>query len=703
MAKLRRPGPWSIPLLFAVLMASVGAYAYRELEQATRAQLANELETLLQADVKALGVWVETQRSIARAIAGNASLRAPVQALLEGASQSRDPREALRAHPAGAVLQEVLLPETRELGYRNFVVLDRGAMVLADRDGALVGRRLTVGPEHLEALLAGDTVFYRAVRNLTGEGGAALLETTTFHAAAPIRSAAGDVVALLGFAIPSDGAFSEILTVARMGESGETYAFDEQGRMLSQSRFEDQLVALGLLPEDPAARVSSTVQIRDPGGNLLEGHEPGVPLRARPLTRMAADAVTGNSGSDVVGYRDYRGVDVVGAWTWLPNLSMGITTEIDVAEAYVGLYTLRRVFASLAVLLALAALGMALYSVLLGRLQRRFDRARQLGRYRIVEKIGEGGMGKVYRARHALLRRPTAVKVLAAEHANKEAVVRFEREVQSASALTHPNTIAIYDYGHTPDGSFYYAMEYLEGCTVGDLVSDDGAQPEARVVHLMRQTAASLAEAHATGLIHRDLKPSNVMLCRRGGLWDFVKVLDFGLVRSEAQSGDLALTSVDSLTGTPLYMSPEALESPDSMSARSDVYQLGALAYYLLAGEHVFTGNTMVEVLSQHLHSEPEPPSKRLGQPVSPELEELVLACLAKRPEDRPADGAALLEALERGHFAGTWTQREAGIWWEAWQSRHPTPSDGDRAASGSSLPSGWQVDLEGRSRWGRS
>ena len=190
-------------------------------------------------------------------------------------------------------------------------------------------------------------------------------------------------------------------------------------------------------------------------------------------------------------------------------------------------------------------------------------------------------MGKVYRARHALLRRPTAVKLLEAASASGEAVTRFEREVQAASSLTHPNTIAIFDYGRTPEGVFYYAMEFLDGITLGELVGEDGAQPESRVVFIMRQMVESLAEAHAAGMIHRDLKPSNVMLCERGGLRDFAKVLDFGLVRAE-DSDDLTVTSVESLTGTPLYLSPEALESPETVSPRSDVYQLGAIAYYLL-------------------------------------------------------------------------------------------------------------------------
>ena len=284
--------------------------------------------------------------------------------------------------------------------------------------------------------------------------------------------------------------------------------------------------------------------------------------------------------------------------------------------------------------------------------------------------------------------------MLEAERATEEATKRFEREVQAASSLTHPNTIAIYDYGHTPDGAFYYAMEYLEGITITQLVEGDGAQPEARVVHLMKQAAGSLAEAHATELIHRDLKPSNVMLCARGGALDFVKVLDFGLVRGRQE--DVQLTSERSLTGTPLYLSPEAVEAPDTMDARSDIYQLGAIAYYLLVGRPVFQGETLVELLSQHLHAKPTRPSELLGHAVSPDLEALILSCLEKDRELRPRDGASLLLALETCRVAGVWRQADAESWWQEWSLQHADSVD--EGVSSGSLPSGWQIEPGGRS-----
>lgn len=286
----------------------------------------------------------------------------------------------------------------------------------------------------------------------------------------------------------------------------------------------------------------------------------------------------------------------------------------------------------------------------------------QLGQYTLIEKIGEGGMGVVYKANHALLRRPAAVKLLCAERAGEQELRRFEREVQLTSMLTHPNTISIYDFGRTAEGTFYYAMEYVDGFDLQTLVERDGPQPAARVAHILAQLAGALHEAHAAGLVHRDVKPANVMLCRRGGTSDVVKVLDFGLIKQVGATGEGTLSDVHHIVGTPLYLSPEALIAPERVGAHSDLYALGAVGYFLLTGEPPFAGRTLLEVCGQHLHAEPMPPSERLAAPVPRELEQLILACLAKSPEDRPASAAALQSTLTA--LAGGWTEPRASEWW---------------------------------------
>ncbi len=293
---------------------------------------------------------------------------------------------------------------------------------------------------------------------------------------------------------------------------------------------------------------------------------------------------------------------------------------------------------------------------------------RRLGQYTLEEKLGEGGMGVVYRASHAMLRRPTAIKLLLPERAGAEALARFEREVRRTAMLTHPNTVTVFDYGQTTDGVFYYAMELLEGASLEQIVEIDGPQPPERVVYLLDQVAASLAEAHDAGLIHRDIKPGNILVVDRGGISDLVKVVDFGLVkdvRSDAAS-DATITTTDSITGTPHYMAPETVTAPDTVDARTDIYALGAVGYWLLTGTHVFRGNTVMEVLAHHLHTAPEPPSIRMNGPVERDLEKVLLACLAKRPDDRPPSAHALRDQLRACHAAARWTNQRASHWWIA-------------------------------------
>ncbi len=238
--------------------------------------------------------------------------------------------------------------------------------------------------------------------------------------------------------------------------------------------------------------------------------------------------------------------------------------------------------------------------------------------------------------------------------------------------LTHPNTIALYDYGRTDDGFFYYAMEFLEGVTLDRLIKQHGPQPEGRVIHILQQVCASLAEAHAHGLIHRDIKPQNIFLTCRGGIPDFVKVLDFGLVKARDAAGQLELTAANATLGTPLYMSPEAVRNPNAVDERSDLYSLGGVGYELLTGENVFCGLSLGEVMLKQVREPPEPPSARLKRPVSADLEDLLMRCLAKEPSARPASAEALGEAFGRCASSGTWTRRQAQEWWSKQAGGHP-------------------------------
>jgi eukaryotic-like serine/threonine-protein kinase len=329
-------------------------------------------------------------------------------------------------------------------------------------------------------------------------------------------------------------------------------------------------------------------------------------------------------------------------------------------------------FSVVAILLASAG------SRIIYGLRREVRAAMQLGRYTLERKIGEGGMGIVYSAKHALLRRPTAIKLLTPEKMGTGGSARFEREVQHMASLTHPNTAAVYDYGHSADGAFfYYAMEYLGGgVDLEQLVRHHGVQPAGRVVKILVQVCGAIQEAHDRGIIHRDIKPANIILCERGGMLDFVKVVDFGLVKEIDQ--DKATSTTQAILGTPAYIAPEAVTDPASIGPPVDIYAIGAVAYYLLAGKAVFDGATPMAVCIQQATATPKPLSEITTNAIPQELETLVLACLAKSPSDRPASASALAAALRAMHV-DAWSDDDAAAWWKRFASieQLKTTSDG--------------------------
>jgi serine/threonine-protein kinase len=322
----------------------------------------------------------------------------------------------------------------------------------------------------------------------------------------------------------------------------------------------------------------------------------------------------------------------------------------------------------LGVWMVVFAIVAAVVSYVLHGLRVRFRAAAQLGQYKLVSKLGEGGMGIVYEGHHAMLRRPTAVKMLPPERAGEQAIARFEREVRTTSRLTHPNTVAIYDFGRTPEGVFYYAMELLDGVDLAKAVEIGGPMPPGRVIQILRQCAGALAEAHELGLVHRDLKPQNILLCRRGGIPDVAKVVDFGLVKDlDAPGEDAALSRQGTILGTPLHMAPEAILDPSTIDGRADLYALGTIGWFLLVGRPPFEAPTVVAVCAKHLREQPARPSAQLGAPVPTDLETILMRLLEKEPSDRFDGAAALEKALSECADADSWSRADADGWW----SRH--------------------------------
>ena len=320
----------------------------------------------------------------------------------------------------------------------------------------------------------------------------------------------------------------------------------------------------------------------------------------------------------------------------------------------------------------------------------------ELGCYRLVEKLDHGGMGEIWRARHRMLARPVAVKLIRPELIGVKSapeatalVSRFRREAEATAALHSPHTVSLHDFGVTPEGAFYYVMDLLDGLDLETLVRRFGPVPPERAVHLLAQACDSLAEAHASGLVHRDVKPANIVACRWGLKWDFVKVLDFGLVKARWNLGeDEHLSSEGTIAGTPAYMAPEAALGGREIDASVDLYGLGCVAYWLLTGQQVFAGRTPVEVLLHHVKTPPVPPSERCGRPVPPALEALVLSCLAKEPDERPPSAEWLASRLVELELGERWTPERASAWWEANAPSAPRADAEPHAAP--APPSAW-------------
>lgn len=679
---------WLWPVLASVGLGLLGWFVHASVERALKAKMAAELQTILNADVSALKIWFKAQEATVVTLASDARVRAAVERLVALAAKEGTNDAVLVFSPELAGLREYLKPALKVQGYLGFIVANRQHRVLAAFDDSFVGKRaMAVHEEFLKVAFAGRPLVSRPFndpRLLADENGVLKTGLPMMYAAAPIRDERDEIIAVLGVRMRPELGFTEILGIARAGESGETYAFDRSGLLLSKSRFDDDLKAAGLMTDRPDSRSILNVEVRDPGIDLRKGRRPDKPRHEQPLTKMAQSAVAGHSGVEVNGYRDYRGVPAVAAWTWLEPYGIGIATKCDAEEAYRPLKILRRAIWGLLGLLALSAAVIFVFLRMIQRLdlaaRKAALQAKKLGQYALGEKIGSGANGTVYHAQHALLRRPVAVKLLNLDRTQTGAVARFEREVQVTGRLNHPNTITIYDYGRTPEGIFYYAMEYLDGISLDKLGKVFGPQPDGRVVHILRQVCGSLAEAHSLGLIHRDIKPANIILNRRGGQADVVKVLDFGLAKAVDAAQEVELTAADSIVGTPLYLAPEGVERPEELDARSDLYALGAVGYFLITGKPLFEYRNLRDVLVNQVKTMPVTPSERLGRPVDPELERILMQCLAKDPAGRPRTAAALESALARCPSAGAWGARESEAWWNRFRA---APAEESPAAGG--------------------
>lgn len=680
----------AVPIILAALLVVVAILAGNALERTIRTALEEHLTTMRDASVAALELWMESEQDFAAAWARAEGLADEVEALAAVAVAADDPHAAVLASPTHQQVLQTLRPATENGEYDGFVIVDAsGRIIASDPQRQLVGEQLTVtGLATLDQVLDGHSVVLRPYRVADLIEGVqphsqdsdqfAIPVSRVMLAAAPVHKD-GKVIAVLAFRIDPAQDFTDILSVPRTGDTGGTYALNRDGYMLNRSRHLDELRSLRFVPRD-SPDTAYAIRLRDPGGDITAGHRSDTAIQDQPLTHMAGQVAAGNEGFNVQGYRDYRGIPVVGAWTWLDDYDLGVASEMDRAEAYRIAHQARTAF------LALICLLVGMSGIIFGAtwamrsLLHRIDQVVQLGQYKIVDRIGEGATGSVYLARHSMLQRPTALKILKPDALSRENIARFEQEVKMTSKLTHPNTVEIYDYGRSPDGTFYYAMEYIRGITIDKLINMEGAVPPARIIFILRQVCGSLEEAHDAGLVHRDIKPPNIMVCQRGMLSDVVKVLDFGLVKDVGT--DMHLTQSDIVGGTPPYIAPERLRDPKLVDPRSDLFSIGAIAYAMLAGQEIFSGDSPMEVCSRVLSESPPLPSLVLGgTSPSPQLEAVIMRCLVRNTAKRFQSSADLAEALNAIDDAGEWGPLQARAWWAANQQRILGAQDWDEVS----------------------
>jgi serine/threonine-protein kinase len=398
-------------------------------------------------------------------------------------------------------------------------------------------------------------------------------------------------------------------------------------------------------------------------------HVPATGVEQRPAGRAAGN---GNPGSGT--HRTKEAQPLV-CWclgaaaltSWFPLAVFALRDVVAMVLAYMQfsaampMVDFMQYFPVIVGVLSVAVFG----SRRRGKVQSTGFEAGQLGAYRLISLLRAGGMGEVYVAEHCLLDRPCAIKVIRPERAgDATALARFEREVRMTARLSHWNTVDIFDYGRTADGTSYYVMEYLPGLSLEEMVQRHGPLPAERVVHFLRQACRALREAHSIGLVHRDIKSDNFVVAQCGGVCDVVKLIDFGLVKAAAETPSARLPHEGGLSGTPLFMSPEQARAFDDVDARSDIYSLGAVAYALLTGRPPFERSGPLELLIAHARDEVTPPSL-LRADVPADLEKAVLRCLAKKPGDRYQDMDDLEQALARCAAADRWTQACAARWWQ--------------------------------------
>jgi eukaryotic-like serine/threonine-protein kinase len=648
---------WAVLIQFLLLglsylgWRSTDAYAVRLVQ--------DNLTTTLKSQSNAITLWLDSRVEEAEGFANNPELIKAVVRLNQLAEQTPgDPTaEPFLELPETEDIKSILgryapaqapLPQSIKNDW-TFGISNELGLIVAASNNSDVAKRLTAAGRSASARVFDGEKILIPPKPTGGfvPGYVTDMDDPRIWILVPIHEIGSKkVISCLGLVLRVDREFSRIIESGRGPFFIDTYLFDESGRAVSDVKHEQDVKHIGLVPNSPDARSGLRLILRDPGENLLGKHEVPSDIETKPLTALVRSAIASKEVCNMNGYRDYRGVLVVGASHWIGRYGIGIIAEVDRADVDKASVAWRWLCYA-----QMLGLGLTFSGLGVSKLQRltggRIGRLTKIGDYPIIRRIGDGGMGIVYLCAHPRLKRRCAVKVLRADKDNPETRARMEREAQLASSLNHAHTVQIYDMGVTANGLPFLVMEFVQGETIYDATQHRPMAPD-RALRIWKQVIEAVAEAHERRILHRDIKPQNIMLCKRGNDPDFAKLLDFGLVKDmESRLDDLTTVSVGWL-GTPRYMAPERMGNPKLVDVRSDIYGLGVVAYRMLTGQDPYAtkiGEALVESgFSQSLVL----PSQVGGQDIAPELEQLVVQCLSRNPEERPANCQEVLNKLER-------------------------------------------------------
>ena len=622
----------SIAVLAAMILLAISIWTVFQSERSLEANVASKLKAILQIESEAVSQWVRSESQFAVFLANDAQL-VELMAANHSDSGIEDSNATVKSQFEGR-----LADIAHRLRRRSFVLMTpNGKMIASSGDKWLRNSLPLLEEQFCESQMSGRTAFSSIFCPPSDAGSTCDFR---FVVAEPIQHPERGVVGFLGIGYEAGDELTRVLKSSRSGETGEALAVTATGELISQSRFANGRSHLDLFANHHREQIqhnSSEIQV------------------------------------GLVGELDHRGVPTVFASQWNPKLGIGLIAKMDHAEANAPISQIRLFVWTLFSMLLMTTISTLFYRWYVYRLRMRARQSdldqKRLGAYVLEGKVGEGGMGVVFRAKHALLRRPTAIKILPPEKSSPSAIDRFEREVQYTSQLKHPNTIAIYDYGRSENGLFYYAMELLDGLNLEQLIRREVRLSDGRTIKILKQVCESLREAHSLGLIHRDIKPANIMLCDQGGAVDTVKVLDFGMVRDRsAGSGDF----LGKLSGTPTYMAPECFTRPAAIDSRVDVFAVGAVGFFLLTGKPLLAAANLPELIQLHNTEIAEIARHRIlsmketarNKPISAQLIKLICQCVSTDPNQRPNSIDNVLAELVRARANNAWRTDQAGHWW---------------------------------------